>query len=66
MALGATTPARIPSWSAVDAQFGLSQTDEGYDARFDLDGDGAIGFSDFLIFANHFGKAIASPGSSGG
>ena len=38
------------------AQFGLSQGDEGYDARYDLDGNGAIGFSDFLIFAQAFGK----------
>ena len=37
-------------------QFGLSRGDEGYDARFDLDGDGTIGFGDFLIFANDFGK----------
>ena len=37
------------------AQFGLSQGDEGYDARYDLDGDGTIGFGDFLIFANAFG-----------
>lgn len=38
------------------AKFGVSEGDEGYDARFDLDGDGAIGFGDFLIFANDFGK----------
>ncbi len=37
-------------------QFGLSQGDEGYDARFDLDGDGTIGISDFLIFVDAFGK----------
>ena len=42
------------------AQFGLSQGDEGYDARYDLDGNGAIGFSDFLIFASAFGKNISS------
>ena len=41
------------------AKFGLSQGDEGYDARFDLDGNGAIGFSDFLIFASAFGKNIS-------
>ena len=40
------------------AHFGLSQGDEGYDARYDLDGDGAIGFGDFLIFANDFGKDL--------
>ena len=38
------------------AQFGLSQSDEDYDARYDLDGDGTIGFGDFLIFANAFGR----------
>ena len=38
-------------------KFGLSEDDEGYDARFDLDGNGAIGFSDFLIFAGAFGKS---------
>ena len=37
--------------------FGLSQGDEGFDARFDLDGNGAVGFSDFLIFAGAFGKS---------
>ena len=42
------------------AQFGLSQGDEGYDARFDLDGNGAIGFGDFLIFAGAFGKGTSS------
>ena len=38
------------------AQFGLSQGDAAYDARYDLDEDGTIGFSDFLIFANAFGN----------
>ena len=38
------------------AKFGLSQGDEGYDARYDLDENGTIGFSDFLIFASAFGK----------
>ena len=42
------------------ANFGLSQGDEGYDARFDLDGNGAIGFSDFVIFAQAFGKNTSS------
>ena len=37
-------------------QFGLGQSDEGYNARYDLDGDGSIGFGDFLIFADAFGK----------
>ena len=38
-------------------KFGLSEGDEGFDARFDLDGNGAVGFSDFLIFAGAFGKS---------
>ena len=42
------------------ARFGLSQGDEGYDARYDLDGNGAIGFSDFLIFASAFGNSTGS------
>ena len=37
-------------------QFGLSQGDAGYDARYDLDGDNTIGIGDFLIFVNAFGK----------
>ena len=41
-------------------KFGLSEGDDGYDARFDLDGNGAIGFSDFLIFANAFGNNTPS------
>ena len=42
------------------AQFGLSQNDDGYDARFDLDGNGAVGFSDFVIFAGAFGSTTES------
>ncbi|MDE3260161.1 MAG: hypothetical protein OYM47_20195 [Gemmatimonadota bacterium] len=41
--------------SPTAAMFGLSQGDAGFDALFDLDGDGTIGFSDFLIFAASFG-----------
>ena len=41
-------------------QFGFGEDDEGYDARFDLDGYGTIGLGDFLIFADAFGKVISS------
>ncbi len=41
-------------------QFGSSQGDKGYEARYDLDGDDTIGLGDFFIFANDFGKG-ASP-----
>ncbi len=37
-------------------RFGLSQNDDGYEARYDLDANGKVGFSDFLIFAGDFGK----------
>ena len=37
-------------------RFGFSQSDEGYEVRFDLDGDGVVGIGDFLIFVNAFGK----------
>ena len=48
------------------AQFGFSQDDAGYDARFDLDEDGMIGISDFLIFTNNFGKAASALEGAGG
>ena len=35
---------------------GFSRGDEGYDAKYDLDEDGVIGFGDFLIFAKSFGE----------
>lgn len=40
------------------ASFGLSRSDDGYDAQFDLNDDGDIGFADLLIFAENFGKEI--------
>ena len=40
-------------------QFGLSEDDAEYDARFDLDGDGIIGIGDFLIFTDNFGKKVS-------
>ena len=40
------------------AKFGLSQGDDGYDARYDLNGDGGIGLADFVIFAENFGKEV--------
>lgn len=37
--------------------FGLSQGDDGCDAKYDLDGDNIIGFGDYLIFAGAFGQS---------
>ena len=39
-------------------KFGSKQGDETYEDQFDLDGNGAIDFSDFLIFASNFGKTV--------
>lgn len=33
-----------------------------YETKYDLDVDGAIGFSDFVIFARDFGKEVPSTG----
>jgi len=38
--------------------FGLSDTDAGFDPRFDLDDDNRVNFSDFLLFAGVFGLAV--------
>ncbi len=38
--------------------FGYQEGDEKYDARYDLSSDGEIGFDDFEILANSFGKAV--------
>ena len=43
------------------SHFGSRQGDEKYEARFDLDSDGAIEFSDFLIFISSFGRDVSSP-----
>ena len=53
----------IPDFLLFVDKFGLSQSDEEYEARFDLDGDGIIGIGDFLIFVDAFGKEV--PSSSG-
>ena len=39
-------------------QFGLSDSQEGFDATFDIDGNGSVGFTDFLVFASGFGKQV--------
>lgn len=36
--------------------FGMSRSDETFDARFDLDGDGLVGFLDFVQFSQTFGS----------
>ena len=36
--------------------FGSREGQEGYDTKYDLNGDGEIGFADFLIFASSFGR----------
>lgn len=39
---------------AFAAAFGKTATDGDFDAKFDLDGNGAVDFPDFLIFASAF------------
>ena len=38
--------------------FGSQEGQKKYEARYDLTGDGAIGFDDFLVFVSSFGKAV--------
>ena len=38
--------------------FGKSSSDPDFKPRVDLDGDGSIGFGDFLKFAQSFGKRV--------
>ena len=40
--------------------FGSRQGDEKYEARYDLDGNGEVGVSDFLIFLDFFGQKVPS------
>ncbi len=46
----------FPDFLQFASQFGQSQDDAGFDARFDLDSDGTVGFNDFVIFARSFGQ----------
>ena len=48
---------------AFAGRFGSRQGDGRYEARYDLDSDGAIGFSDFLTFSSSFGKEVSPPTS---
>ena len=41
--------------------FGSNRGEDKYEERLDLNSDGSIGFSDFLEFASHFGKAVSPP-----
>ena len=55
-------PSQTPSASPISCflllAFGTSEGVPGYNAAADLDGDGTVAFSDFLIFANAFGKPV--------
>ncbi len=41
--------------------YGSTSKQPGYDARFDLDGDGQVGLSDFFLFADSFGREAVVP-----
>ncbi len=47
---------RVPGFHRLCAPFGKSWADEDFEPWFDLDLDGEVGFSDFLIFAKVFGQ----------
>lgn len=38
--------------------FGTRKGQEGYEAKYDLNGDGQIAFADFLLFVNSFGRTV--------
>ena len=41
--------------------YGSTPEQSGYDARFDLDGNGQVGLSDFFLFADSLGKEAVVP-----
>lgn len=41
------------------AQYRTTTGDGRYNARFDLDSDGSVGFPDFLVLAGLFGQEVA-------
>ena len=47
-------------------QYGARQGDGQYEARYDLDGNGAIDFSDFLTFVSSYGTQVPPSGGGGG
>ena len=40
--------------------YGKTSADADYDARYDLTGDGAVDFSDFLEFAGAYGCTVGT------
>ena len=56
----------IPDFLLFVNQFGSSQGDGTYEAKYDLDSNGVIGIPDFLLFINDFGKEVPSTGGGGG
>ena len=48
----------IPDFVLFVDVFGLKESEERYEAKYDLDGNGEIGVSDFLIFFDTFGKEV--------
>ena len=55
----AMAPLALQTSFSFAANFGTEAGgDTGYDSRYDLDGDGEVGFSDFLIFAKNFGTTV--------
>ena len=38
--------------------YGTHSGQANFDSKYDLDGDGRVGFSDFVLFANAYGKPV--------
>ena len=45
---------------AMGNRFGARRGDDRYEAKYDLDGGGTIGFGGFLIFGQEFGRTVGS------
>ncbi len=56
----------IPDFLLFVNQFGSSQGDGTYQAKYDLDSNGVIGIPDFLIFIDNFGKEVPTTSGGGG
>ena len=48
----------IPDFLLFVDVFGLTEGQEGYEAKYDLDGNEEIGIPDFLVFVDNFGKEV--------
>ena len=55
----------MPDFLLFVDHYGTSRGDAGYDAKYDLDGNGTIGIPDFLIFVDNYGNRVPPSGDGG-